>query len=31
MLIAAKILGTAAVTYHNKKQSSQMVNESLLR
>ncbi|WP_342604523.1 M20 family metallopeptidase [Peribacillus sp. FSL E2-0159] len=31
MLIAAKILGTAAVTYHNKKQSSQKVNESLLR
>ncbi|AOH53850.1 peptidase M20 [Peribacillus muralis] len=31
MLIAAKILGTAAITYHNKEQSQLKANESLLR
>lgn len=31
MLIAAKILGTAAVTYHTKDQSALSANESLLR
>ncbi|MEB2490089.1 M20 family metallopeptidase [Peribacillus frigoritolerans] len=31
MLIAAKILGTAAVTYHNNEQSSKKVNEPISR
>ncbi|WP_285767640.1 M20 family metallopeptidase [Peribacillus sp. SI8-4] len=31
MLIAAKILGTAAITFHSKEQSALSANESLLR
>ncbi|WP_057912492.1 M20 family metallopeptidase [Peribacillus muralis] len=31
MLIAAKILGTAAITYHNKDQLSQRANESIIQ